>query len=723
MAGGRLRRVGPIGLGLVLAASSLAIVSPALAANPRPAVPSGSPAAPLITTVAGEGLGILVDWTPASASEAVTSYALTATPVATPSVPASCKSTVRSSAPGTNTTTVVGHVCADVAYEVTMKAVTVSGTSAASTASNPIVPLTARPPFVPLVTTVLGRNHSLLVSWSAPAYDGGKPITEYRLTAMRPGSTKTISVSATARTATISGLKNGSSYRVELTALNAAGRSPISTGAGTPAANRPPGTPTTLAVVPGLHGGSIKVSWLPPLNEGGLPITSYLLTRLEEVATASKVGVVSYAPAPGARPVTTTVAGTSTTVRGLSTKAVFYVFKVAATNRGGNSPATSYSKPVTLRTALAAGAVVLSPGVLARLWSDDNGTLTWAYGSTSSVPAQVRSLRTGTVLVCGISKLTPNGLLVRVTSVRVEAPATYVVTTASAPLSSAFSTLTTQAAFDPLRSEAGPAAAPADAGHFVATSPGVAIEHAAVGFSDSVTLSVNRSTSGPVQASFEGSVSFTPSVLFEASILHGFLDIPKGATMSFSASLGVEASATVTASAKYDQRWLIGEIDSAPFDIQVGPVPLVLVSKIPVFLDLSADGQIGVTASVSFTYGAKASWTSTDPTALSLSSLSQSPSGGTPSANLLAKAEASVTVEAQPELLIYDVTGPEVDASLTLSATLTPLANAPSPWFASSSTCRCRRAGQSTCSSGATRSKRRSPITSGRSTRPSAIRR
>ena len=672
----------PVGVVLALAASSLAVVRPALAASVQPAASPASPAAPFITSVAGEGLGILVDWTPASASEGVTTYRLTATPVVTSSVPPSCKSVVSASTPGTDTTTVLGHVCSGVAYEVTMKAVTASGTSAPSAVSNPIVPLTARAPFVPLVTNVLGRNHSLVISWSPPAYDGGKPLTGYKLTVIGSGSTTSIGVGAATASATITGLKNGATYRVVLSALNAVGSSPASTALGEPMPDGAPSTPSDLSVIPDSAAASISVSWVAPLNDGGLPVTSYRLTRLEEVATANSAGVVSYAKAPGAKLVTTVVSGTSTTVRGLSTKSVFYVFAVAAINSLGSSPATAYSEPVTLRTAVAAGAAVVLPSVLARLGSVNNGTLTWMYPSPSSVPSQVKSLKKGEVLVCGISKLTPDGLLVRVTSVTVKAPATYVVTTTSAPLSSAFSTLTTQAALNPLSPGAGSAIASARAGHLVATSPGVEIEHASVGFSKSVTLSVNESASGSVQASLNGTVSFTPSLEFEASILHGFAHIPDGATMSFSASLRAEVSATLTASASYDQRWHIATIYSSPIDIQVGPMPLVLVPTIPIFLELSANGQVGVTASVNLFYGAKASWTSKHPSVLSLSDLSQSPSDLTPSVSVLVDAHGSVEVEAQPQLLIDDVTGPEVDATLTLAAALSPLAKPPSPWLA-----------------------------------------
>lgn len=58
----------------VLPTSFSSVTGPALPRNAALRAPAGSPGAPLITSVAGVGLGILVNWAPASAADGVTTY-------------------------------------------------------------------------------------------------------------------------------------------------------------------------------------------------------------------------------------------------------------------------------------------------------------------------------------------------------------------------------------------------------------------------------------------------------------------------------------------------------------------------------------------------------------------------------------------------------------------------------------------------------------------------
>src|SRR5215472_17227544 len=153
-------RLVSLGAGLALVAGSVGVGSVAEAATGTAPALNGRlahPAAPLITSAGPEGLGILVDWVPASAGVKVTGYHLRAKPVVTPSVPAACKATVKAAVPGADTMTILGHVCAHVAYRVVIDATTAAGTSAYSRASDPIVPLPASVPLIPLVASVLGR--------------------------------------------------------------------------------------------------------------------------------------------------------------------------------------------------------------------------------------------------------------------------------------------------------------------------------------------------------------------------------------------------------------------------------------------------------------------------------------------------------------------------------------------------------------------------------------
>jgi hypothetical protein len=206
-------------LGLVLTAGFLSAGRVAqAAAKASPAVDDRLAGAPLITSVGPEGLGILVDWVPASAGVKVTGYRLRAKPVVTPSVPAACKATVTSAVPGADTMTILGHVCAGVAYRVVIDAATAAGTSGFSRESDPIVPLPASVPLIPLIASVLGRDHCLAVTWVSPAYYGGRPVRSYQVTATSAAFAKTVIMPTAARDATICGLNNGTAYTVALRA-------------------------------------------------------------------------------------------------------------------------------------------------------------------------------------------------------------------------------------------------------------------------------------------------------------------------------------------------------------------------------------------------------------------------------------------------------------------------------------------------------------------------
>lgn len=700
--GGRLERFVTLSSCAAVVAALSVSALPAQAAPVQLARSHPHPAAPLITGVAGRGLGILVDWAPASVSEGVKSYELTAPPVVRNGEPASCRRVVRANAPGDSTMTIVTGVCAHVAYRVTISANTSSGPTAPSRPSDPVVPLPATAPFVPLVTSVLGRDHSLDVRWARPAYDGGRPLSGFVLTAASLLGSKTLRLGASSTGASMTGLHNGTSYHVDLWAENVVGKSPAATGRGTPSPPHAPGAPSDLSVVPGAGRGTMDISWAAPVDDGGYPVTGYRLSLRQEVAVA-KGKAVAFRAAPGAKAVTRTVRSTTVAVRGLSEALVFYVFRVAAITRAGTSMPTPWSGPVTLRTAAKPVTKVLPASVLSELRSYSEGTLTWAYPSPSEVPAALRSLKAGDVLVGGISRLTPQGLLRKVLSVDIANPATFVVSTAPAALSSAFTTLTADVSLGP--TTPGPAVIATGAGRFIPATPGIAVSALPdPGISTTLTLSLdysaevdNAQSTEAASLDVEGEVDLTPSLDMEATLLQGLAGIPDGADLSFTASLGVTQAETISASGTLEQQWGLGPglgvyppatPDFAPqagdycygtFVVALGLVPLVLTPCVEINVTLSATGELGVTTSTTFLYGEEANWSSTDPDVLTLTNLSQAPStSGPPTTSLLAQVEGSLGLDVKPELFLYGVTGPYIDASITLVADVSPTAQ---PWF------------------------------------------
>jgi hypothetical protein len=118
-----------------------------------------------------------------------------------------------------------------------------------STISSPRVSatLSASAPSAPRTVTATAGNGTATVSWPAPSNLGGSAITAYDVTAWTASSGGTSaatcqSVPVDTRTCTLSGLTNGTTYYVDVTATNAAGTGPASAPrvAMTPVAPPPP---------------------------------------------------------------------------------------------------------------------------------------------------------------------------------------------------------------------------------------------------------------------------------------------------------------------------------------------------------------------------------------------------------------------------------------------------------------------------------------------------
>ena len=78
-------------------------------------------------------------------------------------------------------------------------------------------------PGAPRNLTVVGGNGEVVLSWDAPASDGGAAITDYEYRINRSGPW--IPIGSTDTTYTVTGLDNGTEYTFQVRAVNAAGRS------------------------------------------------------------------------------------------------------------------------------------------------------------------------------------------------------------------------------------------------------------------------------------------------------------------------------------------------------------------------------------------------------------------------------------------------------------------------------------------------------------------
>ena len=77
-----------------------------------------------------------------------------------------------------------------------------------------------RKPDAPLAVTAIAVHGGAIVSWMAPASDGGSPIIGYTVTAPNGGQTCT---TMGATTCTVTGLQNGHRYTLKVQASNAIG--------------------------------------------------------------------------------------------------------------------------------------------------------------------------------------------------------------------------------------------------------------------------------------------------------------------------------------------------------------------------------------------------------------------------------------------------------------------------------------------------------------------
>ncbi len=607
---------------------------------------------------------MLVSWTPDPASDGVSGYTVAASVTSgyKGPVPSGCASPSPVTAPGTDSSVLVGSLCARVPYTMTVSATNSAGTGPASASSNPATPLVAQPPSPPLILRVLARNHSLVVSWSAPTIDGGDALTGYTLTA-KAGSTKvTTHATASATQGTIKGLVNGTQYAVSLTAASAAGASTAGTATGVPSTAYRPTAPQSVQVVPS-GSGTLVARWSAPVDDGGDPILGYVITYQQQAPT-SKGGWTPVGKVHTLRVGATT---TNTTISGLKASD-FYSVAVAARSKVGTGAPGQTKSPITPTVRLASKTVALTAPTMNALGSDQGGVLTWS----APAPAQVKSLATGDVIVGPTSQAAPAGLLAKVTSVHVDGSGSYTVDTKTATLSDAFKDVTLTQRGD--SSSAAPAFMPAVAGVRVVASHGT-MQRGGISISPTLTLAINLKDGA---SSLSGSISLNPDFEFSAQITQGFLGIPDGVSVASSLKLTGKIGATLTVSGSH--KWQIGSIPLPSIEVPVGPVPLVLEPKIPVYLVVSGSTSVGFTASV--TVGAGMSWSTADPGTLKTQNLSKPfalTAGPVPGGSL--SQSAALTVKAIPELEIYGISGPNVEADAQLQVTINYKPTAGTPFL------------------------------------------
>jgi hypothetical protein len=170
-----------------------------------------------LVAVAGNAT-VSLTWTaPDNGGSAITGYTMTETEAGLG--PVTCSMTGATSC-------TVGGLTNGTEYTFTVTATNAVGTGPASDPSNkvnPVNPVTA--PDAPTGVTATGGLGSASISWTAPASNGGSPITLYTVTSAPDGKTCTTS---DALSCTVAGLTSGTTYTFTVTATNAVGAGPAS---------------------------------------------------------------------------------------------------------------------------------------------------------------------------------------------------------------------------------------------------------------------------------------------------------------------------------------------------------------------------------------------------------------------------------------------------------------------------------------------------------------
>ncbi|RHA39234.1 fibronectin type III domain-containing protein [Cellulomonas rhizosphaerae] len=240
--------------------------------------------------------------------------------------------TVSSALASTGTSVTVSGLASSSSYAVSVAAVNAVGTGPAATLSTATLAL----PSAPRSVKATRGDRTALVSWTAPSSNGGAAISGYALEyrAKDPkkgtwGPWATRATSATTVKVTLTGLTNGTSYQVRVSARSALGTGTASTAVSFVPATKPAAPRGVKATATGSK--KIKVAWTKSTTNGstisGYQVQYSTTGKSWKTLTTAKSSATSY---------TWTKA----------TKGKKYFFRVIARSNLGSSPASGVVKVV-----------------------------------------------------------------------------------------------------------------------------------------------------------------------------------------------------------------------------------------------------------------------------------------------------------------------------------------------------------------------------------------
>ncbi len=163
---------------------------------------------------------------------------------------------------------------------------------------------------------------ALEVTWSAPEDSGTSDVTGY---VVQWGADYNSQQTTSETSAAIFGLTKGMDYSVRVAAVSDDGQGEWAMATGTPGTT--PGMVSDLRAEPGASPGTINVMWTAPADDGGTPLTGYMIlwaqgNNEQQSMTISNPGATSY------------------TLSGLNSAGLYYVW-VKAVNGAGDGEASA----------------------------------------------------------------------------------------------------------------------------------------------------------------------------------------------------------------------------------------------------------------------------------------------------------------------------------------------------------------------------------------------
>jgi hypothetical protein len=236
-----------------------------LSAPPVPAPPS----APVNVVATAGNASAILSWTAPANHQPVTSYTVHNSLASNGVLVADVTVTA---VPGTTrvpTSFTVTGLTNAVTYQFEVQATNAQGSSPFSAPSNSVTPQAPTVPGAPTNVSAIAGDSSASVSWTAPASDGGSPITSYTVTTFTGGAPAGITATAGGNSTTVFPLTNGVAYTFSVHATNALGNGPES-------AQSAPVTPA------GVIAPDVALSMTGPASviAGGNAVYSLVITNL-----------------------------------------------------------------------------------------------------------------------------------------------------------------------------------------------------------------------------------------------------------------------------------------------------------------------------------------------------------------------------------------------------------------------------------------------------------